>query len=81
MLNLLNRGAHVLRYNVPMMARAASSGLSALVMGRPITKMLAPSSRAWRGFNARRGIDQYRTCLPQGFTDIVGVQATGKPPR
>jgi hypothetical protein len=53
MLNLLNRGAHVLRYNVPMMARAASSGLSALVMGRPITKMLAPSSRAWRGVTVR----------------------------
>jgi len=56
MLNLRNLGrfyARVLRYNVPMMARAASSGLSALVMGRPITKMLAPSSRASRGVTVR----------------------------
>ena len=49
MLNLRNLGsfyARVVLYNVPIMARAASSGLSALVMGRPITNMLAPSSRA-----------------------------------
>lgn len=40
-------------YNVPTIARAASSGLSAPVIGLPITSTDAPSSRACRGVTVR----------------------------
>jgi hypothetical protein len=40
-------------YNVPTIARAATSGSSALVIGRPTTSTEAPSSRACLGVTAR----------------------------